>query len=66
MKTLDEIWTDLGGKILESTIGNVPTNHRLKKTSNQIWEIEVSTTSDLINGFTVRRFHTIYKRNYCI
>ena len=30
-KQLDEIWTDLGGKILESTIGNVPTNHRLKK-----------------------------------
>ena len=32
-KNLDEIWTDLGSKVLESTIGEVPTNHRKKKGS---------------------------------
>ena len=32
-KNLDEIWTDLGSKVLESTIGEVPTNHRKKKVS---------------------------------
>ncbi|MGB4961054.1 MAG: hypothetical protein WBO36_16340 [Saprospiraceae bacterium] len=32
-KNLDEIWTDLGSKILEATIGIVPSNHRKKKAS---------------------------------
>ena len=34
-KELDVIWTDLGSKILESSIGDVPTNHRKKKSSKR-------------------------------
>jgi len=30
-KNLDIIWMDLGSKILESTLGDIPTNHRKKK-----------------------------------
>jgi hypothetical protein len=34
-KTLDEVWTELGSKVLESTIGSVPLDHRKKKGSKQ-------------------------------
>jgi len=52
-KTLDEIWTDLGCKILETSLGNIPTNHRKKKKlQTKFGEIEVSNTNDQIKGVT--------------
>ncbi|MBK9564957.1 MAG: hypothetical protein IPO37_07150 [Saprospiraceae bacterium] len=57
------MWTELG-KVLESTIGSVPLDHRKKKRiKTKFGEIEVSNSNDEIQEISGQKFSPFLQEN---
>jgi hypothetical protein len=62
-KAFDEVWVELGRKVLENTIGEVPTNYRKNSVRTRYGKIEIRKNIVLVVlHLAVGQVH-LYKRS---